>query len=90
MEDLAATWRTTTAKRPLAVAGVSGSGDSGRFAAAVTVEALAMSADAGRWWQQVEVRGEDGDGEVARRSTAAAVVVVAVIAVTGGMMASDG
>uniref|UniRef100_A0A0E0NRN6 Uncharacterized protein n=1 Tax=Oryza rufipogon TaxID=4529 RepID=A0A0E0NRN6_ORYRU len=47
MEDLAATWRTTTAKRPLAVAGVSGSGDSGRFAAAVTVEALAMSADAG-------------------------------------------
>uniref|UniRef100_A0A0D3FFI8 Uncharacterized protein n=1 Tax=Oryza barthii TaxID=65489 RepID=A0A0D3FFI8_9ORYZ len=77
MEDLAATWRTRSGRWQwlASVAGVSGSGDSGRFAAAVTVEALAMSADAGRWWQQVEVRGEDGDGEVARRSTAAAVVV---------------
>ncbi|EEC71670.1 hypothetical protein OsI_04137 [Oryza sativa Indica Group] len=58
--------------------------------AVVTVEALAMTADVGRWWQQVEVRGEDDDGEVARRSTVAAVVVVAVIAVTGSMAASDG
>ena len=49
-----------------------------------------MSADAGHWRQQVEVRGEDGDGEVALRSTAVAVVVVAVTTVTGGMAASDG
>lgn len=49
-----------------------------------------MSADAGRWWQQLEVRGEDGNGEVARHSTAVAVVVVAVFAVTGGIAASDG
>lgn len=44
----------------MSAAGDGGSSDGGRLAAAVTVEAVAASADAGRWRQQVEV-GKESD-----------------------------